>query len=80
MGSVLNLFRTLPTCAHECGYAIYGYQIRLAIEEIKLRSGASSPRPKRAALDEEAEAHGILLIAHQARELLTNNGAVRALP
>ncbi|MGC1370994.1 MAG: protein kinase [Candidatus Sulfotelmatobacter sp.] len=56
--------------AHKLGYGIYEYEVRLAIGEIELPSGPAATRPKLAALEKDAEAHGLLLVAHQARELL----------
>ena len=56
--------------AHKLGYGIYELEVRLAIGEIELPTGVASARSKLAALEKDAESHGFLLVAHQARELL----------
>lgn len=62
--------------AHKFGYGIYEYEMSLAIGEIELQSGLPSASARLAALEKEAETHGILLVARQAQELRANHGTV----
>lgn len=66
--------------AHKYGYAIYEYQIRLEIEAIELQGGMPSARAKLDVLEKDAEAHGILLVAGQARELKVQKASSATAP
>ncbi len=54
--------------AHKFGYRLYEYQLRLALGEIN--AGSAYARTQLATLEREATAHGALLVARQARELM----------
>lgn len=60
--------------AHKFGYRLYEYQLRLALGEID--AGTPASRSELTLLEKDASAHGALLIARQARELLS--GAAKA--
>jgi len=64
----LELESMLST-ARRFGYRAYEYQARLAVAEIELSSGAASARAQLTALENDARAHGLLLVANQARAL-----------
>jgi tetratricopeptide (TPR) repeat protein/tRNA A-37 threonylcarbamoyl transferase component Bud32 len=55
------------------GFRSYEYQARLALAEIRLRSHAPSAQSDLAALEKDAQEHGLLLVANHARSLLQEN-------
>ena len=55
------------------GYRLYEFQVRLALGEVALRSGAASARRDLARLQNDARSHGALLAASEAQALLTEN-------
>jgi eukaryotic-like serine/threonine-protein kinase len=55
--------------ARKFGYQIYEYDVRLALCEIEMQSGADSARADLAALESDARARGFLLIANKAHAL-----------
>jgi eukaryotic-like serine/threonine-protein kinase len=60
---------SMLSTARRFGYRAYEYQARLAVAEIELSSGAASARAQLTALENDARAHGLLLVANQARAL-----------
>ncbi len=54
------------------GYRSYEYQARLALAEIELQLGSSAARPHLLALENDAKAHGLLLVANHAQALQDN--------
>jgi serine/threonine protein kinase/tetratricopeptide (TPR) repeat protein len=54
---------------HKIGYLSYEYQARLALAEIDLWSGSGSARLHLRALEKDARAKGLLLVANQAHAL-----------
>jgi tetratricopeptide (TPR) repeat protein len=72
--AVSELDATLSS-TRKFGYRLYEYQARLAIGEIGLWSGSASAQAHLATLEKDARAHGALLIASQAQELLSQTSA-----
>ena len=70
----LKELNTTLNSAHKFGYRLYELQIRLAMGEIEMASGAASARSHLMALDREATAQGAMLVANQARELIGGTG------
>ncbi|HUN60392.1 MAG TPA: tetratricopeptide repeat protein [Candidatus Sulfotelmatobacter sp.] len=58
--------------ARRFGYRSYEYQIRFALEELESKLGSVSARVHLLALEKEARANGMLLVANQTRTLLAN--------
>jgi len=72
-GKALEAFKELESTlasTQKFGYRLYELQVRLAMGEIELRSGAASARTHLAALETDAKAQGALLVAAQADALL----------
>ncbi len=61
------------TSTRKFGYRVYEYEIRLAIAEIEKGAGSPSADAKLAALEKDAREHGVLLVANQARALLSQH-------
>ena len=60
--------------ARKFGYRTYEYQIRLAMVEIEMASGAAAAKSQLRDLERDARAHGALLVANQARALAQGSG------
>jgi len=61
---------TVLSSAHKLEYRLYEYQARLALAEIEMIYGSGSGRDDLNALEKDAAAHGALLVAKEAHELL----------
>jgi len=64
--------------ARKYGYRLYEYELRLAMGEIGLASGAQSARTDLHALEADARTHGALLIADRAAALTSKQGSGQA--
>jgi hypothetical protein len=71
----LSELETVLSSTRKFGYRLYEYQARLAIGEIELWSGSASAQAHLTTLEKDARAHGALLIANQAQELLSQTSA-----
>jgi tetratricopeptide (TPR) repeat protein len=60
---------SMLTSTRKSGYRYYEFEARLALAEIELWSGSASARAHLAALERDARAQGLLLIANQAHAL-----------
>jgi hypothetical protein len=69
----LKELETVLTSARKFGYGIYQLQIQLALGEIELRSGAAAARTHLTAVEKDARAQGVLLVANQAQALLAEH-------
>lgn len=70
-GNVAEARKELETSiasAHKFGYRLYEYQLRLALGEIS--AGTPAANSQLTQLEKDANSHGALLIARQARELI----------
>jgi hypothetical protein len=64
---------SILTSTRKLGYRPYEYQARLALAEIELWAGSPSAGAHLAAIENDARAHGLLLIANQAHALSQPN-------
>lgn len=63
--------------ASKFGYRLYEYEARLTIGEIDLASGSATAQSYLTALEKDARAHGALLIADEAKALLSGPTKVK---
>jgi hypothetical protein len=61
--------------ARKFGYRLYEYQTRLAMGEIELGTRSDPARAHLTALEKDARTHGAILVADQARALLSSSAA-----
>jgi tetratricopeptide (TPR) repeat protein/tRNA A-37 threonylcarbamoyl transferase component Bud32/TolB-like protein len=65
----LKELESVLASARKFGYGIYQLQIRLTLGEIEMRSGAAAARGHLTAIEKDARAQGVLLVANQAQAL-----------